>query len=128
MWQMMKLALKQSLRTWTPTRLETWAMPGVPDVLLCDDKGRFHFIELKVTSRQAVDLRPHQVAWLTKHRESSCWVLTLKIKAKTRPQKIYLHHGRDAMDLKMSGLKTPYVYNAEGVIDWEAILNLISPI
>jgi len=32
------------------------------------------------------------------------------------------------MDLKMSGLKTPYVYNAEGVIDWEAILNLISPI
>jgi len=124
----MKVALKQSTRTWTPTRLETWAMPGIPDVLLCDDKGLFHFVELKVTSRQAVDLRPHQVAWLTKHNNASCWVITLKKKAKTRPQKIYLHQGRDAMDLKMDGLKTPALYWAEDGIDWETIFNLISPI
>jgi hypothetical protein len=35
-------------------------MPGVPDVLLCDEEGDFHFVELKATGGRAVDLRPHQ--------------------------------------------------------------------
>tara|TARA_R110000744_G_scaffold219846_1_gene338584 strand:- start:964 stop:1275 length:312 start_codon:yes stop_codon:yes gene_type:complete len=103
-------------------------MPGVPDVLICDDRGDFHFVELKVTTGKVVDLSPHQVSWLTKHRGSSCWVITLKKRAKTRPQTIYLHHGRDAMDLKLSGLRTPPIYAGEGELDWETILNLISPI
>ena len=102
-------------------------MPGIPDVLLCDDAGHFHFIELKATTGKVVDLRPHQVAWLTKHSRASVWVLVRKLAAKTRPQKIYLYHGREAMDLKMSGLKVAPLYYAEGEFDWRAILGLISP-
>jgi len=31
-------------------------MPGVPDVVLCDESGNFHFVELKATMTNAVDL------------------------------------------------------------------------
>ena len=124
----MKLALAKSPRTWKTTRIETWAMPGVPDVLACDEQGRFHFIELKATKGNAVDLRPHQVAWLSNYGYASVWVLVRKAASKTQPQKIYLYHGSSAMDLKMEGLKVDPVYYAEGDFDWEAILSLISPI
>jgi Holliday junction resolvase len=103
-------------------------MPGVPDVLACDEQGRFHFIELKATKGNAVDLRPHQVAWLSNYGYASVWVLVRKAATKTQPQKIYLYHGSSAMDLKMEGLSVDPVYYAEGDFDWEAILSLISPI
>jgi hypothetical protein len=102
-------------------------MPGIPDVLACDDAGRFHFIELKATSGNVVDLRPHQVAWLTTHGLASVWVLVRKLATKTQPQKIYLYHGRDAMDLKMEGLKVDPLYYSEGDFDWNLIMDLISP-
>jgi hypothetical protein len=78
-------------------------MPGIPDVLLCDDSGLFHLVELKATAGNAVDLRPHQVAWLSRHAEASVWVVVRKVATEIRPQKMYLYHGRDAMDLKMAG-------------------------
>lgn len=102
-------------------------MPGIPDVLLCDDVGHFHFVELKATNSKAVDLRPHQVAWLTNHSTASVWVLVRKIPTKTFPQKNYLYHGSLAMDLKMEGIKVPPLYYSEGVLDWDTILELISP-
>tara|TARA_R110000744_G_scaffold144134_3_gene256160 strand:- start:60 stop:374 length:315 start_codon:yes stop_codon:yes gene_type:complete len=103
-------------------------MPGIPDVLACDDAGQFHFIELKATTGNVVDLRPHQVAWLTNYGYASVWVLVRKVETKTQPQKIYLYHGSLAMDLKMEGLSVPPLYYAEGPFDWDAILDLISPI
>src|SRR5210317_917450 len=87
-WQMMKTALTKSSRKITATRLETWAMPGVPDVLLCDEDGDFHFVELKATGGKAVELRPHQDAWLSNHAHASAWVLVLKKKTKTLPQRV----------------------------------------
>ena len=102
-------------------------MPGIPDVLLCDDAGHFHFIELKATSGNAVDLRPHQVAWLTNHSAASVWILVRKLATKTYPQKFYLYHGNLAMDLKMEGLKVPSLYYAEEDFDCDAVLGLISP-
>jgi hypothetical protein len=123
----MKKSLEKSPRTWKATRLETWAMPGIPDVLLCDDSGLFHLVELKATAGNAVDLRPHQVAWLSRHAEASVWVVVRKVATEIRPQKMYLYHGRDAMDLKMAGLKVDPLYCATGVPDWDAILELISP-
>lgn len=102
-------------------------MPGIPDVLLCDDKGKFHFIELKATAGNAVDLRPHQVAWLSNHSHASVWVLIRKLETKTKPQSIYLYHGRESVDLKLEGLKTAPLYYSEGDFDWNTILGLISP-
>jgi len=102
-------------------------MPGVPDVLLCDEDGNFHFVELKATAGKAVDLRPHQVAWLSNHAHASVWVLVLKKKTKNLPQMIYLYPGNAAMDLKLEGMAVSPLYLAEGAPDWETILGLISP-
>lgn len=88
---------------WTTTRLETWAIPGVPDVLLCDEAGAFHFLELKTTGTKAVALSPHQVAWLTRHGHASVWVLVERSAGKERPRSLYLFHGRDAVALRMDG-------------------------
>ena len=103
-------------------------MPGVPDVLLCDEVGDFHFIELKATGGQAVELRPHQVAWLTNHAHGSTWILVRKVKTKTLPQRIFLYPGNAAMDLKMEGLKVEPLFECEGDPDWDTILDLICPI
>jgi len=124
----MKAGLKKSLREWTTTRIETWAMPGVPDVLTCDEKGGFHFVELKATAGNACDLRPHQVAWLTKNGKGSVWVLVRKLATKNKPQSFYLYHGSLAMELKMEGLKVPPLYWTDSDLDWDVIMSLISPI
>ncbi len=127
----MKTALGKSKKKIEHTRLETWAMPGVPDVVLCDESGNFHFVELKASTTNAVDLRPHQVSWLSRHKHASTWVLVLRIadrgtrtKAPT-PESISLYPGSDAMDLKFDGLKIDPVYRSEGKADWDRILDLI---
>jgi hypothetical protein len=127
----MKTALEKSQKKIEHTRLETWAMPGVPDVVLCDESGGFHFVELKAATTNAVDLRPHQVSWLSRHKHASTWVLVLRIadrgtrtKAPT-PESISLYRGSDAMDLKFDGLKIEPLYRSEGNADWDRILDLI---
>ena len=127
----MKTALEKSKKKIEHTRLETWAMPGVPDVVLCDESGNFHFVELKASTTNAVDLRPHQVSWLSRHKHASTWVLVLRIadrgtrtKAPT-PESISLYHGSEAMDLKFDGLKVEPVYRSDGEVDWDRILDLI---
>jgi len=102
-------------------------MPGVPDVLLCDEDGNFHFVELKATAGRAVELRPHQVAFMCNHAHASVWVLVMKKKTKNLPQMVYLYPGNAAMDLKMEGLEVEPLYHAEGDPDWETIFDLISP-
>lgn len=124
---MMKRGLTKSSRKIIATRLETWAMPGVPDVLLCDEDGDFHFVELKATGGKAVELRPHQVAWLSNHAHASVWVLVLKKKTKTLPQRVLLYPGSAAMDLKLEGMAVEPLFECEGDPDWETILGLISP-
>ena len=123
----MRTALKKSSRKIASTRLETWATPGIPDVLLCDENGKFHFVELKATSGNAVDLRPHQVAWLSTHKNASVWVLVKKLQTKNAPEQIFLFHGRDAMDLKLEGLKVEPVIHQKEKFDWEDIFRLICP-
>jgi len=120
--------MENSSRNMRATRLETWAMPGVPDVLLCDEQGAFHFVELKATGGRAVELRPHQVAWLSNHSHASAWVLVRKVKTKTLPQRICLYPANAAMDLKLEGLSVEPLFECEGDPDWNIILGLISPI
>ena len=124
----MKTGISKTSRKLKTTRLETWAMPGVPDVLICDEEGNFHFVELKVTGGKAVELRPHQVAWLSNHSHASAWVLVLKKKTKTLPQRISLYPASAAMDLKMEGLAVEPLYEETETICWDFILDLICPI
>ena len=124
----MKTGISKTSRKLKMTRLETWAMPGVPDVLICDEEGNFHFVELKVTGGKAVELRPHQVAWLSNHSHASAWVLVLKKKTKTLPQRICLYPASAAMDLKLEGLEVDPLYEETDTIRWDFILDLICPI
>ena len=130
----MRTALKTRMQTEKKiehTRLETWAMPGVPDVLLCDHKGNFHFVELKATGSNAVEIRPHQVAWLTRHKHASTWILVRRAATRdprTKDQReecFYLYKGDQAMDLKLDGLKVSPVYFAEKKADWDVVFDLI---
>lgn len=123
----MKSGMKRTGRDIKATRLETWAMPGVPDVVLCDERGLFHFVELKATAGNAVDLRPHQVAWLSNHGHGSVWVLVKKLKTKNQPEQLYLYRGADAVDLKMEGLKVNPHYHITNKIDWNEVFSLICP-
>lgn len=124
----MKTAIKNSSRKLKTTRLETWAMPGIPDVLVCDEQGGFHFVELKSTAGKAVDLSPHQVAWLSNHSHASVWVIVRKIKTKKQDEQIFIYHGKKAMDLKLEGLKTEPDLHFVKAYSWEDIFNLICPI
>ena len=123
----MKTGMEKTERNIKATRLETWAMPGVPDVVLLDEFGQFHFVELKATAGNAVDLRPHQVAWLTNHGHGSVWVMVKKHKTKNLPEQFFLYKGADAVDLKMEGLKVEPYHHVEGRVDWSEIFSLICP-
>tara|TARA_E500000305_G_scaffold86913_2_gene73287 strand:- start:1329 stop:1658 length:330 start_codon:yes stop_codon:yes gene_type:complete len=102
-------------------------MPGVPDVVLCDELGNFHFVELKATAGNAVDLRPHQVAWLTTHGHASVWVMIRKHKTKNHPEQLFIYPGNEAVDLKLEGLKVKPFHHVAGTIDWLEVFNLICP-
>jgi hypothetical protein len=95
----MKTGIKKTKRNLILTRLETWATPGIPDLIICDENGKFHFIELKYTATKAVQISPHQVAWLSKHKHSSSWIF-------------------------IKGLKKPPFYCEEEPFDWHEILSL----
>ena len=123
----MKTGMEKTERNIKATRLETWAMPGVPDVVLLDEFGHFHFVELKATAGNAVDLRPHQVAWLTNYGHGSVWVMVKKHKTKNLPEQFFLYKGADAVDLKMEGLKVEPYHHVEGRVDWSEIFSLICP-
>jgi hypothetical protein len=123
----MKTGMEKTGRNLKATRLETWAMPGVPDVVLCDEFGQFHFIELKATAGNAVDLRPHQVAWLTNHGHASVWVMVKKHKTKNQPEQLFLYPGSEAVDLKLEGLKVEPTLHMAGTVDWPSVFDLISP-
>ncbi len=120
--QNLKAGLKRSKRTLRLTRVETWVSPGVPDLLVCDEQGLFHFIELKTTTSNAVRLSAHQVAWLTLHSNASSWILV------GQPHVLHLYHAKDAINLQKHGLKEKSVQSFNKPFSWQIVFNLISPI
>ena len=62
LWQL----VKKNIPSIHWTRLESWAMPGVPDVYGIHD-GISVFVELKVTRSNKINLSPFQKNWLYNH-------------------------------------------------------------
>jgi Holliday junction resolvase len=58
--------VKKNLPSIHWTRLESWAMPGVPDVYGIQE-GISVFVELKVTRSNKINLSPFQQNWLYNH-------------------------------------------------------------
>ena len=123
-YQQMKTGIKKTKRNLILTRLETWATPGIPDLIICDENGKFHFIELKYTATKAVQISPHQVAWLSKHKHSSSWIFIKRDFCKENTSFIIIYKAEDAIDLKLQGLKKPPFYCEEEPFDWHEILSL----
>ena len=123
----MRTQLTNSPRKWIPTRIESWASSGFPDLFLCDDHGRFHTVELKHTFTNRVDLSPHQVSFHVAHKHASSWILIKREWAKKKGSIIYLYHASHSVDVKMEGLETKPARSWENLIDWTPLLNYISP-
>jgi len=111
------------------TRIENYIGAGIPDVLICDERGEFHLVELKFTTSNRVELRPAQVAWLTKHQHGSCWILIKRQTKPTEPAECLLYSANAAVDLKMDGIEAVEpLFRCQQPFHWETIFDLISPI
>ena len=76
------------------TRLESWASAGVPDLLCCNENGKFFTVELKVTSSKIIRFSPHQIAFHVKHPHN-----TFILKKALGPLSIKLYEGSQIMQL-----------------------------
>ena len=128
LYQQLKSASKRSTRNLILTRIENWAGQGIPDLLICDELGLFHFVELKFVKANSVNLSPHQVAWLTRHKQGSAWILIKKQNNPTTTAELYLYKATQAIDLKMNGLKTEPKEVWKAPFEWEKVWDLICPI
>jgi hypothetical protein len=117
--------LKTTGRKIETTRLESWAIPGVPDVLLCSESGVFSFLELKASRRGAgkIRLSPHQCAWLSRHASGPAFIVV-----RDGTLDISVFSGSDAVDLRMDGIAavSPLAVFEEPY-NWEAFFRLTSP-
>ena len=115
---------KTKTRRIEATRLESWATPGVPDVMLCAENGLFSFLELKIVKHKQINLSPHQCAWLSRHGHANTWII-----ARDSNLDITCYHGADVVELRMSGLSAvPVVATFAEPYDFEALFRLICPL
>lgn len=91
-------------------RIENRVNLGVSDMLV-GVGNCFVTLELKVVqSGLKVKLRPHQIAFLTRHAAKGrpCFVLVLRAGGTVlKPERILLYHGLDAVALAEKGLRLP---------------------
>ena len=126
MWRLISDGLKTTERKIETTRLESWALPGLPDVLLCSESGRFSFAELKAVKGRAgkIDLSPHQVAWLSRHSSGPCFVVV-----RDSSLVLSVFAGSAAVDLRMDGASAVSSLGVfEEPYDWEEFFRLTCPL
>ncbi len=119
--------------TWKLSRLETWATPGIPDVLLLDEFNRFHLVELKYCEKNYVSIRPHQVAFLSNHQSGFVWLLVKKEQRYNEDNKLkyslYVYRGDAVMDVALKGLQTcPFalIEEVEESKMWEKFFKIVT--
>jgi Holliday junction resolvase len=110
-------------------RIENRVNLGVSDMLV-GAGDRFVSIELKAVSRGLkVSLRPHQIAFLTRHASHGrpCYVLVHQISTVVRPGRIALYHGRQALELAEQGLRLePLAAWPNRGMPWEELAIILS--
>ena len=124
-WNSLRNQLKKLKPKWIPTRLESIASLGLPDLLLSTDHG-FHLIELKQCSGNTVRLSPHQVSFLTKHQHANVWVW-IRL-SKGEDTHIYSFSGDQAIEVAERGLRTKPVVllkNPRGE-DWNVLFESLT--
>ena len=121
-WSQLKSGLLKARNDVILTRIENASTPGIPDILLCDEKNNFHLIELKVSKGNVVKLSPHQVAFAVKHSEANVWVLVKKLGKTARDYTVFLFKGPQIFDLVRFGLnKTEPSLSLSAPIDYDSL-------
>ena len=119
MYEQLKRASLQYNKKLRLSRIENWMTLGLPDLLLCDHNHKFHFIELKYTKFNAVNLSPQQISWITLHKEASVWILVKSTKG------LHLYKADQAIELKEQGLKLEPLFFCPEPFDWQKTFDLI---
>jgi hypothetical protein len=120
-WKSIKQKSKKQLPQYRFTRLESWASLGVPDVLVCDDEGAFHLVELKSITGYASTLSPHQISFFSSHAEANAWIWIYKTGRLNAPQ-VFVYHASQIMELVKKGVKAePFGVWEESGIDWREV-------
>ena len=71
------------------TRLESWASPGVPDVIGYHDSCGLFMVELKLARGPRVVFSPHQILWHQTHTKRNFILVGQAEKASSRSVKLY---------------------------------------
>ena len=110
-------------------RIENRVNLGIPDMLV-GIGSRFVLLELKALTRGlAVPLRPHQIAFMTRHgREGRrCFVLVHDAGSSKRPSTVSLYAGTQALELADVGLRAaPVMSWPSSAVDWVQLVGLLS--
>ena len=110
-------------------RIENRVNLGIPDMLV-GIGSRFVMLELKALTRGlAVDLRPHQVAFMVRHSRAGrpCYVLVHDAGSTHRLASLSLYSGSQALELAEIGLRAaPIMSWPDREIDWGDLVELLS--
>ncbi len=105
-------------------RIENRVNLGVPDLLVGAGET-FAMVELKAVAQGLkVGLRPHQVAFLTRHSAKGrpCFVLVHQLARALKPGRILLYTGRQAPELLVQGLRlAPVAAWPDRVMPWDQL-------
>jgi len=108
------------------SRIESYATPGLPDVLCCSEDGAFSFMELKVVhgKSQKVALSGHQVAWQTRHSHANTFIVVRRANLD-----ICVFLGASSTNLCVDGLDSvPALQVYSEPYDFEAFFALTCPV
>ena len=98
------------------TRLESWASPGVPDLLGYNDKCGFFLCELKVSKTDRVQFSPHQKLFhLTRTKRNFILLKTLD------PRSVKLYESSVIRDLLLADREARCL----ALDDWDHIQRLL---
>jgi hypothetical protein len=126
LWKIISDGLTKTGRKIETTRLESWSLPGIPDVLLFGERCEFSFLELKAAKSfsRKVDLSPHQCAWLSRHSHGRCFIVV-----RDSSLDIRVFHGSDAVDLRMDGADAvEALATFSEPYDWDGFFALTCPL
>lgn len=101
------------------TRLESWASQGVPDLVICSERGTFYFVELKTTNGMAVRLSPHQISWLTQHKHAPTYIFV-----KNKNADVFVFGGDQAVELADRGLLIEPRFKFPDPVNWSEFFRL----
>jgi len=120
-------AIKRNQKKFRPdlvfTRLESWASQGVPDLVVCDERGKFYFVELKTTKTASVRLSPHQISWMTQHQHAPTYILV-----RDKNADVFVFGGDQAIMVARSGLLTEPVHKFKNPAQWSDFFRLTFPL